>query len=335
MKHVSLFLLLYLVGLATYSQDIHFSQFNKSYLNLNPALTGSFDGDYRFNGNFRNQWSSIAEPYRTFSAAFDAKSPINSIPNLGLGLVLLNDEAGIGGLTTTQINLSAAYLYKLTNDSSLIAKGGLQLGYAGKRVDFNRFSFDRQYNGRQFDGSLSSGEDFDRNSFSYLNMAVGVGLEYILENRKKFNFGFAAFNLNGPNQSFDGATIPLDVRTSIYINSDYYISEKVDLLPSLLFSSQGKFREVLFGSDVRYRFQGQRSLVNNLYGGLWYRNKDAVIISIGVDYQQWNVGMSYDINTSDLKTATNRRGGLEIAVTYILKTFNPNIRRYKVCPNFM
>jgi len=32
-------------------QDIHFSQYNMSPLNLNPAFTGSFDGDYRAGGN--------------------------------------------------------------------------------------------------------------------------------------------------------------------------------------------------------------------------------------------------------------------------------------------
>ena len=32
------------------SQDIHFSQFNLAPLNLNPAMTGSFNGDYRIAG---------------------------------------------------------------------------------------------------------------------------------------------------------------------------------------------------------------------------------------------------------------------------------------------
>ena len=36
------------LNLICHSQDIHFSQFNLSPLNLNPAMTGAFKGDYRF-----------------------------------------------------------------------------------------------------------------------------------------------------------------------------------------------------------------------------------------------------------------------------------------------
>ena len=54
-----------------HSQDIHFSQFNLSPLNLNPSLTGSYNGDYRFTGSHRNQWSSVTTPYATFAFSFE------------------------------------------------------------------------------------------------------------------------------------------------------------------------------------------------------------------------------------------------------------------------
>ncbi|MEK7227019.1 MAG: type IX secretion system membrane protein PorP/SprF, partial [Bacteroidota bacterium] len=44
------------------AQDIHFSQFLSSPMNLNPALAGQFDGDHRFVMNHRNQWSSVTVP---------------------------------------------------------------------------------------------------------------------------------------------------------------------------------------------------------------------------------------------------------------------------------
>ena len=127
-------------------QDIHFSQFNRSYLNLNPALTGNFEGDYRFNGNFKNQWSSVAEPYQTFSFAADARSPLKSIPQVHLGILLFNDEAGVGGLKTTSFMLSGAYSLKLNYDSSLALMAGLQVGFQARSINFNLFNFDRQYN---------------------------------------------------------------------------------------------------------------------------------------------------------------------------------------------
>ena len=40
------------------SQDIHFSQFYMSPLNLNPAMTGVMNGNIRLTGNYWNQWAS-------------------------------------------------------------------------------------------------------------------------------------------------------------------------------------------------------------------------------------------------------------------------------------
>ena len=47
-------------------QDIHWSQFNDNQLYQNPAHTGHFDGDYRFIGNYRDQWRSVTVPFSTF-----------------------------------------------------------------------------------------------------------------------------------------------------------------------------------------------------------------------------------------------------------------------------
>ena len=55
------------------AQDIHFSQYNGSLLNLNPAFTGFFDGDYRVNGIFRSQWQSVPVPYKTVGFAADMR----------------------------------------------------------------------------------------------------------------------------------------------------------------------------------------------------------------------------------------------------------------------
>jgi len=328
-------ILIILSGNFLLAQDIHFSQFNLSYLNLNPALTGSFNGDYRFNQNFRNQWSSVSEPYRTFSFSIEGKSLIKKIPALHLGIVVFNDEAGLGGLQTTHANLSLAYSYGLNKDSTLIAKGGVQFGYAGRSINFDQFTFDNQYNGRRFDGSLDKGENFDQSSFSNFNLNSGFGLEYRYDVRKIYNIGFSLFNLTSPNQSFQGSNIPLDMRTTVNLSGDHIISDKMDIMPSILYSRQGEFNEVMIGTNLRYRFNGVNYLKKNLYGGVWYRNQDAIILSAGVDYYQWNVGLSYDINISELESASNNRGGLEIAITYIFTDFKPQIRRYKVCPNFM
>ena len=54
-----------------FSQDIHFSNWQMSPLNLNPAQTGLFEGDGRLIFNYRTQWRSVQVPYNTFSFGGD------------------------------------------------------------------------------------------------------------------------------------------------------------------------------------------------------------------------------------------------------------------------
>src|SRR4051812_45005783 len=78
-----------------HAQDIHFSQFNASPINLNPALAGVFDGDYRFAGNYRNQWLAIPVPYKTYSLSTDMKLPYKIGKGaLGAGILFNTDKAG-------------------------------------------------------------------------------------------------------------------------------------------------------------------------------------------------------------------------------------------------
>src|ERR1700748_3535699 len=54
------------IPMRTYAQaDIHFSQFYETSILRNPALTGVFNDDYKLGVYYRNQWSSITNPYNT------------------------------------------------------------------------------------------------------------------------------------------------------------------------------------------------------------------------------------------------------------------------------
>jgi hypothetical protein len=50
-----------------YGQDIHFSQFSGSLLNISPGYTGMFNGDYRLSAIYRSQWQSVPVSYSTFN----------------------------------------------------------------------------------------------------------------------------------------------------------------------------------------------------------------------------------------------------------------------------
>ena len=62
MKHVLILFSVVFMSANVFAQDIHLSQYNASPLNLNPSLTGLFDGDFRFVGNQKTQWTSVSVP---------------------------------------------------------------------------------------------------------------------------------------------------------------------------------------------------------------------------------------------------------------------------------
>lgn len=99
--------------------------------------------------------------------------------------------------------------------------------------------------------------------------------------------------------------------------------------------SQGTFKELIFGAAAKYILLDERGVYRALYFGGWYRNKDAGFVSVGMDYDSWNVGVSYDINISNLTPASNMKGGLEISVIYILRQFKPDRIKHRICPDYI
>ncbi len=73
----------------------------------------------------------------------------------------------------------------------------------------------------------------------------------------------------------------------------------------------------------------------NLYLGVWARFSnltDAIIPYVGLDVGSFTIGMTYDVNVSSLKSASESQGGFEISLIYIKK---PSDGRKPIpCPKF-
>lgn len=318
-----------------FSQDIHFSQFMQSPLNLNPAQTGNFKGSYRFAGNFRRQWSSVTIPYQTFGVSAESRD-IARIKNTNAGLSVYQDKTGDSHFSTLQINLALSQRFNLKKDRSEFFLIGIQSGITQRRIDYSNLSYDNQYNGFYYDPSLPNNEIFQNDGRIYLNLNSGINWVKHFEKRKNISAGIALFNINKPPQSFFGqSNITLDRRLSFNIAGQYKIADKWDLLPAALFMAQGTFREFIIGSSVKYIIQDSKTEYRAIYAGGWARTRDAGFVSVGVDYNEWFVGLSYDINLSNLRPASHGRGGFELSIIYIVGERLPKRIKYKVCPEFL
>ncbi|MEI6487628.1 MAG: PorP/SprF family type IX secretion system membrane protein [Bacteroidota bacterium] len=336
-KAIRIFFILKGVMSLSFAQDIHFSQFNNSPLNLNPAQTGLFNGDWRFVGNMRNQWSSVPVPYRTFSLSTDTRwknEILQGIP--AVGLLINTDKSGDSKLTTTNVLLPIDYIKKLNKDSTHFISLGIQPGMTTKSFNPSNLSFDNQYDGDAYNPALASGENFSSYRITYLDIGGGIAYLYKMNNRKMVNVGISLQHLTRPKQKFfsDG-TDRLDIKTAFSGMSEFPVSEQLDLVPSFIYQHQGKYNETMVGSFAKYILTPVDGMTSAISLGAFYRLKDAFIIAATMDYRNFNVGMSYDINTSKLYAATNHRGGFEISVIYIFKKVIPFVAKKRVCPIYM
>jgi type IX secretion system PorP/SprF family membrane protein len=315
------------------SQDIHWSQFNDIPLFQNPGNAGNFNGDYRFVANYRNQWKSVTVPFSTLSISADAKS--YKFKQLGYGILFFHDVTGDGKLRTIEMQGNASYLFKLSADSTHTIRPGINIGLNHRQVNWDQLYFDNQFNGVIFDPSLPTNELYQTDRRTNLSIGVGGVYEYYRNKREKYSAGIGIYNINRPNQGFYGEKIQRDVRLNLFAKGMHKLDVDWDLVPAINFSIQGKYRELMLGSSVKYTLIDRLGLYRAVYGGLWYRNRDAACLTVGMDYQAWFAGISYDINFSKLVPASNARGGVEFAVRYILNHFKPSRSLHRVCPDYI
>jgi len=332
-ERVRILLIFILLSMKLNAQDIHWSQFNDNQLFQNPGNAGNFKGDYRIIANYRSQWRSVTVPFNTLSFSGDMR--IEKFKNVGLGVLFFNDAAGDGKFRTNEVQLNGAYIYKITADSNHTIRPGINIGINHRQVDWDQFSFDNQYNGMMYDPTLPSNETYQNQRNTNLSVGTGIVYEYRITERKKSTTGLSLFNLNKPDQGFFGKKVRRDIRISFFAKGMYQLTDKVDLMPSLSLQFQGKYKEIVLGSNVKHTLINQPTDYKAVYFGAWFRNQDAGYLSAGMDYQNWFLGMSYDFNFSKLIQVSNGRGGIEFAARYIIKRFKPKKISHRVCPDFI
>lgn len=333
MKIFYLISLLFLTAFFAGAQDIHWSQFNDNPIFQNPANSGRFKGDYRIHGNYRDQWRSVTVPFSTFSFSGDAR--FDAIPKFGLGALFFHDQAGDGKFKTVELQISPSYQFNLTSDFVHTLRAGLQLGMNHRQVNMDKFSFDAQFDGTIYNNSLPTNESYVNQKNTNFSLGTGLVYEWYKSDRKRISGGLALFNVNKPNQGFYGLKVQRDMRFNLFAKGQFELNYDWDLLPTFQLNFQGKYKELILGSSVRYILIDRMGEYRAVYFGAFYRNKDAGYLSAGLDYQNWYAGLSYDVNFSKLMPASNVRGGIELSVRYIITRFKPKKVLHRVCPDYI
>jgi type IX secretion system PorP/SprF family membrane protein len=318
------------------AQDLHFSQFFNSPLTTNPANTGFIpDADYRIGANYRNQWSSVMSvPYKTVSVFGDAQVFRDRLENgwLGLGALILSDQAGTGSLTSTKIYGSLAY-HQMLGLSSLLS-AGFNIGWANKRINQSKLKFPDQFDGKFFDSKVPTIVTLSTNNASYLDIHAGINYAYFPDENVYINAGYSLQHANRPRETFfnDNTTngrIP--VRQTGFVNAILKLNDRVIVNPNAYFSTQAKATELVFGINANYNLSqfGEKQLL----AGVYYRLGDAIVPMVGFEIKKIQFAFSYDVTLSGLSKFNGYRGASEISI--IKKGFYPdNVDRQSLCPKF-
>jgi type IX secretion system PorP/SprF family membrane protein len=334
-----LFFILFLFFYCFFSeaQDIHFTQYYTSPLNLNPATTGFFNGTERFALQNKTQWQSVTVPFTTLSASFDMPIWKRYIKHdiFGGGIVINRDQEGDSKFGTTQVNLSFSYIRSLSRLNNQFISIGIQAGAAQRSIDYTQLVFDNQWDGSSFNSALPNDEHFAKSNFIYFDCSAGAYWSYLDHYKNEINAGIALSHINAPEQSlFDNSDVRLARKLLVHASMQYNATNKFKLVPGILFMKQGTYYETDIGSLVKFIKMSTAEKYLALSVGLYYRYADAFNIIAGLDFKDISLGISYDVNTSNLVPASHSRGGLEISLVYILNK-NQKVYVKKIpCPIF-
>ena len=313
-----------------FAQDIHFSQFDASPLTLNPALTGANSCDYRFAANYRNQWAhaTSGSPFLTFDFSFDGKFMKDQLfgdDYLGGGFIIVSDNAGDGNLNTTKLMLSGAYNRYVDGQKRHQAAIGIQVGMVQKTLDYTNLRFPNQFIDLQYDPAADHGETNLDDQLSYMDLQVGGLWQFQINEKYSIAAGAAYFHVTQPEETFLGDVNKLDSRTVFHTNGRIFVNEDLDIVPSILYMNQAKAQELMIGSAVEYTIHPENLPADLTLGfGAWWRTGDAIILVPSAQFNNWRLGISYDVNVSSLRNASNYKGGFEFSLIYVFcQTYTP------------
>lgn len=325
------------------AQDIHFSQFYMSPLNLNPAMTGVMNCNHRVAINYRNQWASILNQnaFNTFSASYDQRIAVGRYDYFGLGGTVWADKAGSLGFSTVQPRLSGSYAKKMGGyrRKAHYLSFGADLGFSNRNLNVLNAQWGSQHDGAGgFNPNLPQ-EIVDNPNFWFADMSAGLLWFSVFDEFNNFYIGGAFSHLNRANVSFLRENVPLYNKITLHAGGEFTIADRTSLLPGIVTFLQGPSFQVNGGTSFKFLLGNSRRYSQAFQLGAWARlsnrldskHLDAIILSTRFDYEQFTIGFSYDVNTSNLRAATNGNGAFEFSLLY--KVCGPE-RRGVYCPNF-
>lgn len=317
------------------AQDPHFSQYELISFEMNPALMGQFDGQWRVSATYRNQWFSVDNAAGFNTSQVGAELKINGIneDHWSVGISILNDQVGFSKYKNFNAKIAGAYTMTLEaasyNSHGKHLSLATQIGLGQNSIGFGDLWFGRQYDFSILDvnSSIDNGEPgigVDRLS-SNVYSDINLGIHYSMGFSKStlFNIGLGAFHLNQPSLSFAADRgNQLTRKFLIHTDVDLSLNNQVSINPYYIFVLQSPFFQHQLGSrlimtnlDEQKFGLGVGTRMTNSINGMAI---DAILLNLEFQMSNYKVGLGYDITISKFSQANNNQGAFEMHLIYIL-----------------
>ena len=331
MKKTTLYIALFSVFgfvLQSKAQDIHFSNISMTQLYTSIGSVGSGNSLFSASAEYRNQWPTIGNAYTTMGMTAAGRIETEN-GALGIGLIANRDQAGDLSLTKLQAEGAIVYHQRVSRKSYFGA--GVQGGVIQHSIDGSEAQWQSQFDGKEFDPTRSSGEDALFQPFVNYTMGTGVQWEYnnIDFNRFSQSFTYARFGLS----VYHAFASKLDynafekeyARVALSGSAIYCLDlQSSELEPAFVYQQKGKEKEMVFGLLYRYIINpGSRYTTHlkklDFAAGAYYRlPNDAIIPTFNMNYANYQLGIAYDFNVSQLSQASRTIGGVEFSLRLLI-----------------
>lgn len=282
---------------ASAQQDPQMSQHMFNHLMTNPGFAGN-SGVINLMLLNRQQW--VGFPGAPVTTSFQTDATVKLIGNTdGIGFSVVKDA--IGYEKNVSFGLSYAYRFQL-------GRGLLGCGFSAGLMNKNLSpGWSTSQGGDLVDGSDPA---LPKQEVDGVLPDLGAGFYY---RHPKYYLAISSTHVNQPSFTFEEKG-HYSLRRHYYLTGGYNLEmndDRFTVLPSFFFKSDGATSQIDLDLLLQYN--------KRFWGGLGYRNKDAVVVFLGLELQNGiKIGYSYDMNTSALSRYNSGSHELFVSYTVIL-----------------
>ncbi|WP_010181320.1 PorP/SprF family type IX secretion system membrane protein [Aquimarina agarilytica] len=288
----------------TAQQDAQYTQYMYNTAVINPAYTGSRDKT-SVSGLTRKQWVGFEGSPATHTIAFE--TPFDRFSNFSYGFSVFSDI--IRPTTETNFNIDFAYRIRVNNKNTAFLRLGSKIGGNLLNVNLTRLSREEA-----MDNALLS--DIN-NKFS---PNFGLGAYY---HNEKFYAGLSIPNLLQTSFFDEQSAFSSSGTTSLLAKQkiNYYfitghtfdLSYNVKFKPALL-------TKMVIGAPLQVDISANFLIFQKITLGTAYRWSAAVSGLFGYQLSKsLMLGLSYDVETTELTSTDTNYGSFEFVLRYDLK----------------